>query len=223
MSREGWKAVDAYLEGRLFARDEVLEEVVRACREAGVPDNEVTPAQGRFLQILVRAQGARRVLEVGTLGGYSAIWMARGLPEDGRLVTLEVDRGRAEVARANLARAGVAGRVEVRVGPALETLPRLAEEGAGPFDLVFIDADKRHNPEYLEHAVALSRPGTLVVVDNLVRVGAVVDDASDDPSVRGVRRMLDRIARDPRLEATALQTVGRKDWDGFALIRVDRL
>jgi predicted O-methyltransferase YrrM len=223
VSQESWRAVDAYLEDRLFERDETLEEVVRACREAGVPDNEVTPAQGRFLQILVHAQGARRVLEVGTLGGYSAIWMARALPDVGRLVTLELDPHHADVARANLARAGVAGRVEVRVGSALESLPRLADEGAGPFDLVFIDADKQHNPEYLEHAVALSRPGTLVVVDNLVRVGAIVDAASDDPSVQGVRRMLDRIANDPRLEATALQTVGRKDWDGFALIRVGRV
>ena len=220
MSQERWTAVDDYLEGALVESDPALEGALRASAEAGLPDHQVSPSQGKLLQMLARIVGARRILEIGTLGGYSTIWMARALPDEGRLVTLEADPAHAAVARVNLERAGLDGRVALREGTALETLPRLAEEGTGPFDLVFVDADKPNNPEYLDWAVRLARPGSLVVLDNVVRGGEVVRADSDDPRVRGVRRMTERIAADPRLEATALQTVGRKGWDGFALVRV---
>lgn len=220
MSQERWTAVDDYLEGALVETDGALEGALRASAAAGLPDHQVSPSQGKLLQLLARLVGARRILEIGTLGGYSTIWMARALPHDGRLVTLEADPAHAAVARANLARAGLDERVELREGPALDTLPRLAEEDAGPFDLVFVDADKPNNPDYLDWAVRLARPGSLIVLDNVVRGGEVTHADSDDPRVQGIRRMNERIAADPRLDATALQTVGRKGWDGFALARV---
>ena len=176
----------------------------------------MSPAQGRLLQILARMAGARRILEIGTLGGYSTIWLARALPADGRLVTLEATPKHAEVARANIARAGLADRVELIVGPALETLPRLD----GPFDLVFIDADKESNADYLGHALRLSRPGTVIVCDNVVRDGRVADAASTQPAILGTRRFFDRLGSEPRLTATAVQTVGAKGWDGFAIALV---
>jgi predicted O-methyltransferase YrrM len=185
-----------------------------------VPAHDVSPLQGRLLELLARLQGARAILELGTLAGVSTIWLARALPADGRLVTLEADAGYAAVARENLARAGLADIVDVRVGPALETLPALAAQDAGPFDLVFIDADKRSNPDYLGWALRLTAPGSLIVADNVVRGGAVADGAGDDPSAVGVRRFLDLVGAEPRLIATAIQTVGIKGHDGFALALV---
>jgi predicted O-methyltransferase YrrM len=210
LSREQWTAVDGYFVDRLVDSDAAL---ARAFAGGG---GAVAPNQGKLLQLLARAVGARRILEVGTLAGYSTIWLARALPPDGRLVTLEADEGHAETAGANLARAGLGDVVELRVGAALETLPQLT----GPFDLIFLDADKAENPEYLRWALALSRAGTLIVADNVVRAGEVVDEASSDPRVRGVRHFVELLAADPRVSATAIQTVGSKGWDGFVLALV---
>ena len=207
--------VDAYLEGLLAPEDGALAAAREAAEAAGVLPIHVTPLQGKFLQVLARGVGARRVLEVGTLAGYSAIWLARALPDGGRVVTIEVDPVAAQVARANIKRAGLQGRVEVRLGRAMEVLPTL--EGGEPFDFVFIDADKEGYAEYLEWAIQLGRPGTVVVADNVVRGGAVADAASRDPRVLGVRAFLDKVATDPRVTAVALQTVGAKGHDGFAV------
>lgn len=220
MAQEQWTAVERYLVELLVPADASLEAALEASRAAGVAPHEVSPAQGKLLQLLARLQGARTILEIGTLGGYSTIWLARALPADGRLVTLEVDPLHAEVARANIARAGLDGVVELRLGPALETLPSLAGEGRGSFDLVFLDADKAGTPEYFTWALELSRPGTLIVADNVVREGAVVEEASEDPAVHGVRRFLELLAAEPRVSATAVQTVGSKGYDGFALALV---
>ena len=194
--------------------------MLQASSEAGLPPISVSPTQGKLLNLLARVRGARAILEIGTLGGYSAIWMARALPADGRLVTLEVDPKHADVARASIARAGLAERVEVRLGPALDTLQRLGAENAGPFDLIFIDADKPTLPEYFRWALRLSRPGTLIAIDNVVRDGAVIDSGSLDASVQGVRRLNELMASEPRVSATAIQTVGAKGYDGFALALV---
>jgi predicted O-methyltransferase YrrM len=215
-----WTAVDDYFASKLVAPDAVLEAVLAANTAAGLAPENVSPNQGQLLQILARAVAARSILEIGTHGGYSTIWLARALPPGGRLVTLEVDATRAELARANVARAGLASVVDVRCGGALETLPRLAAEGREPFDLVFIDADKRHNPEYFRWALQLSRVGALIVVDNVVRAGAVVDTASDDPSVQGVRRLADVLAAERRVSAGAVQTVGSKGYDGMIVALV---
>jgi predicted O-methyltransferase YrrM len=220
MSGDLWADVDRHLAERLVAPDAALAAAVEASRAAGLPAIEVSPLQGKLLWLLARARDARAILEIGTLGGYSTIWLARALPPGGRLVTLEADGKHAAVARANLERAGVSDVVEVRVGRALDTLPRLAAEGAGPFDLIFLDADKPGNPEYLEWAIRLSRAGSLIVVDNVVRQGAVLDAASDDPNVVGVRRLLDRLAAEERVSATAVQTVGSKGHDGLVLALV---
>jgi predicted O-methyltransferase YrrM len=213
-----WSDVDDYLVGRLLPDDPVLTAALAASDAAGLRAINVTAPQGRFLNLLARILGARRILEVGTLGGYSTIWLARALPADGRLVTLEIDPATAEVARSNLARAGLQDVAEVQVGPAIDLLPGLA--GDSPYDLVFIDADKPSNPDYLQWALRLTRPGSVIVVDNVVRGGAVADDASDDPMVLGTRRMMDMVAAEPRLDATALQTVGAKGYDGFLLALV---
>jgi predicted O-methyltransferase YrrM len=210
-----WTAVDRYLADLLLEPDAALDAALEASAAAGLPAHGVSPTQGRLLELLARIQGARTILELGTLGAYSTIWLARALPPGGRLVTLELDAGYAEVAHANLARAGVADAVEVRVGPARDTLAALAAEGHDPFDLVFIDADKAGNAEYLAAALGLSRPGTLIVADNVVRGGSVLD--GDDASAVGVRRFFDLLAAEPRLRATAIQTVGVKGYDGFAL------
>jgi predicted O-methyltransferase YrrM len=215
MSEERWTAVDRYLTELLVPPDAALESALEASAAAGLPPINVTPNQGMLLQILARAVGARAILEIGTLGGYSTIWLARGLAPGGRLVSLEADPAHAEIARANIARAGLADAVEVRLGKALETLPRLADEGAGPFDLVFIDADKPNNAAYFDWALRLTRPGSLIVVDNVVRGGAVID--GDDETVQGVRRFLERLGAEPRVRATALQTVGAKGYDGLAI------
>lgn len=216
-----WTAVDAYLADHLIAKDEVLEAALRDSEAAELPAIQVTALQGKMLQMFARMVGARRILEIGTLGGYSTIWLARALPEGGQLVTLEAAAKHAAVARKNLERAGVLGKVELREGPALETLPRLVAEGVGPFDLIFLDADKEHNAEYLQWALRLARVGTVIVTDNVVREGAVIDAASADPMVQGTRRFFEAVAAEPRVTATAIQTVGGKKYDGFALLIVD--
>ena len=220
MTQQTWTAVDRYLDDLLVGHDAALEAVLQASSEAGLPPISVSPTQGKLLNLLARVRGARAILEIGTLGGYSAIWMARALPADGRLVTLEVDPKHADVARASIARAGLAERVEVRLGPALDTLQRLGAENAGPFDLIFIDADKPTLPEYFRWALRLSRPDTLIAIDNVVRDGAVIDSGSLDASVQGVRRLNELMASEPRVSATAIQTVGAKGYDGFALALV---
>ena len=209
--------MDGYLAGLLVGPDAALDAALAANAAAGLPAIDVSALQGKLLHLLARLAGARRILEIGTLGGYSTIWLARALPEDGRLVTLESERRHADVARANIDRAGLAGRVELILGPALDTLPTLS----GPFDLVFIDADKRSNADYLAWALRLSRPGTVVVCDNVVRDGAIADPDAHDPGVEGTRRLFEMLAAEPRLSATAVQTVGAKGWDGLAIAIVD--
>jgi predicted O-methyltransferase YrrM len=220
MSRDRWAAVDGYVTGLLVPPDPVLEAALAANAAAGLPAHDVSPAQGRLLELLARMGGARRILEIGTLGGYSAMWLGRALPPGGRLVTLELEPRYAEVARENLARAGLEAVVEVRVGPALETLPALAAERPEPFDLVFIDADKQSAAEHLAWALELVRAGGVIVADNVVRDGALADADSDDPRVRGVRALHERLAAEPRVSATTIQTVGAKGYDGFTLALV---
>ncbi len=224
-SHQRWAAVDDYITGLLVPEDPALDAAMRDSDAAGLPPIAVTPNQGKLLQLLARVQQARTILELGTLGGYSTIWLARALPPGGRLVTLEAEPRFAEIARANIARAGYEQIVELRVGPALQTLPELVAENAGPFDLVFVDADKGNNPGYFEWSLKLSRPGTMIIVDNVVRDGAILDPDGDDPTVgnegiRGIRRFYELIADDPRVDATAIQTVGGKGYDGFALMLV---
>jgi predicted O-methyltransferase YrrM len=220
MSEELWEKVDEYLAERLIPADAALTAAREANEAANLPAIDVSATQGKFLYLLAKIRGARRILEVGTLGGYSAIWMARALPEDGRLVTLEIAKRHADVALENVERAGLSGRVELRVGPAAESLAALVKEGAEPFDLIFIDADKPNNPVYLEWALQLARPGAVLIVDNVIREGAVADSESTDVSVRGTRSLFDLMATHPRLDATALQTVGSKGYDGFVVARV---
>ena len=215
--QDRWTAVDRYLADRLLKPDAALDAALEASAAAGLPAHGVSPTQGRLLELLARVRGARAILEIGTLGGYSTIWLGRALPPDGRLVTLEANPHYAEVARANIARAGLASVVDVRLGAALETLPRVAAERAGPFDLTFIDADKSNIPSYFEWALKLAAPGGLIVVDNVIRDGAVVDDASTDPSVKGVRRLNELLRAEPRVSATTIQTVGARGYDGFTL------
>ena len=213
-------AVDHYLERSLGIGDAALASALAASQAAGLPSIAVAPTHGKLLYLLACMVDARRILEVGTLGGYSTIWLARALPIGGRLVSLEIDPRHAEVARGNLAVAGLADRAEVRVGPALESLEQLATEGFGPIDLAFIDADKQNNPHYFDHALALSRSGSVIVVDNVVRGGTVIDADSHDAAVLGTRRLLERVAAEPRVAATAIQTVGAKGYDGFLIARV---
>jgi predicted O-methyltransferase YrrM len=220
MLQERWSAVDSYIGENLVPADPVLEAALRASADAGLPPISVSPSQGKLLHLLARARGARTILEIGTLGGYSAIWLARALPPGGRLITLEAEPRHAEVARANLAHAGLADVAEVRVGPALDTLPKLQAGGDGPFDLIFIDADKPGYPDYLPWSLRLSRPGSMIIADNVVRGGAVADSASTDANVQGVRRFIEMLAAEPRVSATAIQTVGSKGYDGFALALV---
>ena len=223
--QERWTAVDRYITDLLVPEDPALDAAIAASAAAGLPPIAVTPNQGKLLGLLARVQGARTILELGTLGGYSTIWLARTLPAGGRLLTLEAEPRYAEVARANIARAGLAQTVELHVGPALQTLPQLLAEGAGPFDLIFIDADKKNNPGYFEWSLKLSRPGTLIIVDNVVRDGAILDPDADDPTlgnegIRGVRLFFERVAAEQGVDATAIQTVGSKGYDGFALMIV---
>jgi predicted O-methyltransferase YrrM len=221
MSRTQWNAVERYFVEHFVPPDPALDGAIAASDAAGLPAINVAPTHGKFLQLLARLQGARKILEIGTLGGYSTIWLARALPPEGRLITLELEQRNAELARANIARARIAAPVEVRVGAALDTLPQLEAERAGPFDFFFIDADKRNNPNYFDWAIKLSRPGSVIVVDNVVRDGAVADGASRDPDVLGVRRLFELVAADPRVTATAFQTVSSKGYDGFAIAVVE--
>ena len=214
-----WAAVDRYVNDLYFPQDPVLDAALADSVAAGLPPINVTPPMGRFLKLVAEIQGARRIREIGTLGGYSTIWLARGLPMGGNVTTLEVNPSYAEIARANLVRAGVADRVEIRVGRAEDTLTMLADR-ADVFDLIFIDADKPSYPSYFTWAVRLSRPGTVIVADNVVRDGGVADPASPDAKVQGVRRFNDLVAADPRVTSTTLQTVGQMGYDGFALMRV---
>jgi predicted O-methyltransferase YrrM len=220
MSETVWIEVDRYFTDQLVRSDPALDAALAASAAAGLPAIHVAPNQGKLLHLLARMRGARRILEIGTLGGYSTIWMARALPADGRLITLEYDPRHAEVARSNIARAGLADRVEVRVGPALENLQRIARERPGAFDLTFIDADKENNPDYFRWALRLSAPGSVIIVDNVVRSGHVVNGYTDDPKVQGTRRLFEMMAAEPRISATAIQTVGAKNYDGFAIALV---
>ena len=219
MSDKTWSAVEAYFEEQLIPSDPALEAALQASKAAGLPSIQVSASQGKLLHLLALAQGARRILEVGTLGGFSTLWLARALPSDGHLVTLELEPRHAEVARGNFVRAGLAECIELHVGPALDTLAQLRAERVAPFDFVFIDADKPNNLGHVQAALDLSRVGTLIVVDNIVREGAVVARRRD-AAAEGVRRMADWIRREPRLSATVIQTVGAKGYDGFLLARV---
>ncbi|MEV5934309.1 O-methyltransferase [Streptomyces sp. NPDC052079] len=217
-----WRTVDDYIADHVVtdAHDDALAAALRDSHAAGLPPISVSPPAGKLLHLLAQMQGARNILEIGTLGGYSAIWMGRALPADGRLVTLEYDPRHAEVAVRNIARAGLDKQVEVRVGAALESLPRLADENPPPFDLVFVDADKMNNPRYMEWGLRLTSAGSLIVLDNVTRGGRVADPDNTDPDVVGTRAALDMIGTHPRLTGTAIQTVGTKGYDGFALARV---
>jgi len=217
MTRELWSAVDHYIAGLLVPADPVLDATLQASAYAGLPSIQVSPLQAKLLHVLARLQGARNILEIGTLGGYSAIWLARALPPGGRLLTLEADAKHADVARASFARAGLTGVIELRLGPALDTLPQIAAEGHGPFDLIFIDANKNHMAEYFDWALKLSRRGSVIIADNVIRNGGVIDTASTDPDIQGVRRFNERLAAESRVSATEIQTVGSKGYDGFAL------
>ena len=219
-NQEKWTAVDRYFSEQLSLSDAALDAATAANKAAELPAIDVTPNQGKLLQVLAQLAGARYILEIGTLGGYSTIWLARALPGGGRLITLEFNPKHAEIARSNIARAGLAQVVDIRVGAALDTLPKLAKEISEPFDLIFIDADKPNNSEYLRWALKLSHPGSLIIVDNVVRDGAVIDPASQDKDVQGARQLFELLANEPRLSSTALQTVGTKGYDGFAIARV---
>jgi predicted O-methyltransferase YrrM len=220
MSLEKWTAVDRYITDLLVPADDALNAALAASAAADLPQINVTPNLGKFLHLLARIQGARRILEIGTLGGYSTIWLARALPPDGKLITLEIDPKNAEIARANIARAGLASMIELRLGKALDSLPQLAGENRGPFDLIFIDADKPSNPDYFSWALKLSRKGSIIIIDNVVRGGEVINAASQDRSVQGVRRLNEMLAAERRVSTTALQTVGSKGYDGFAMALV---
>jgi len=220
MTFQRWVEVDRYIVDLFVPSDPALDAALAASAAAGLPAHNVSPNQGKLLQLLAQIRGARNILEIGTLGGYSTIWLARALPADGRIITLEANATYAEVARANFARAGLSGVVELRLGQALDTLPRLVSEDHGRFDLIFIDADKPNNPEYIAWALKLSRRGSVIVGDNVVRNGAVIDRASTDPSVQGIRQFNQLLAAEPRVSATTIQTVGSKGYDGFTLALV---
>jgi len=217
----GWSAVDTYIADRLLGDDPALSAALAANAAGGLPDIDVSPAQGRMLHLFARMTGARRVLEIGTLGGYSTIELARALPGDGKLISLEIDPHHADVARSNVAKAGLRDRVDIRTGPALDSLRAMIAANEDPFDFVFIDADKQNNPAYVRAALAMSRPGTTIVVDNVIREGGVLDVASGDERIRGTRALFDAVGAEKRLTATAVQTVGVKKWDGFLIAVVD--
>ena len=216
-----WSAVDTYIADHLLGDDPMLSATLTANAAGGLPDIDVSPAQGRMLHLFARMAGARRILEIGTLGGYSTIELARALPADGKLISLEIDPHHAEVARSNVAKAELGDRVDIRTGPALDSLQAMIAANEAPFDFVFIDADKQNNPAYVRAALAMSRPGTTIVVDNVIREGGVLDAASGDERIRGTRRLFEEVGREPRLSATAVQTVGVKKWDGFLIAVVD--
>jgi predicted O-methyltransferase YrrM len=220
MTQNVWEAVDKYFDNMLIAPDSALEAALKAAKAAKLPAIQVSSLEGKLLHLLARILGARKILEIGTLGGYSTIWMARALPDGGRIITLEADPKHAEVARKNFTRAGVESKVELRLGKALETLPQVAAEGLGPFDLVFIDANKSNMPEYFAWSLKLARVGSIIIADNVVREGAVLDAKSKDPDIQGIRRFLEMVGKENRVSGTALQTVSRKNYDGFALVMV---
>ena len=220
MNQDTWSAADRYLGAALMPPDACMDACVEANAEADLPAIDVSPLQGKLLFLIAQIQGARRILEIGTLGGYSTIWLARALPADGRLISLELNPRHAKVARSNISRAGVADRVEVIEGPAVESLARLHREACGPFDMIFIDADKPGYPEYLAWSLKLSHPGTVIVGDNVVRNGMIADAGATDENVLGARAFIESIAADPRLSATVIQTVGKKGYDGFSIARV---
>jgi predicted O-methyltransferase YrrM len=220
VAAETWTAVDEYVAGLLAPHDEALEVALRASEEAGLPAIQVSPAQGKLLYLLAKSIGAKQILEFGTLGGYSTIWLGRAIPAGGRLITLEAEPHNAEVAGRNIDRAGLDDLVDLRVGPALDQLPQLEAEGVGPFDLTFIDADKIHTPDYFAWALEHSRPGSLIVSDNVVRFGRLADPDSDDPTIPAQRRLHEMLAAEPRVEATTIQTVGAKGYDGFSFALV---
>ncbi len=217
MSQQIWNAVETYLNETLVPADTALQAALKNNTASGLPTIDVAPHEGKLLYLLAKMRNAKRILEIGTLGGYSTIWLARALPEDGTLITLELDPKHAKVARENIANAGLSSKVEVRLGPALDSLAKLQAEQTNPFDFIFIDADKSGYPNYLDWSLRLSQPGTVIIADNVVREGAVIEADSKDASVQGVRRFFEKIAANPRLDATALQTVGTKGYDGFAL------
>jgi predicted O-methyltransferase YrrM len=221
MSDPAWTAVDQWTGEKLIGDDPAFQAIIDANSAAGLPSIDVSPAQGKLLHLLIRIAGAGRVLEVGTLGGYSTAWMARALPENGQIVTLEINPNFAKVARANLQQLGVSDCVEIRLGSAIESLEQMVEEGEDPFDFVFLDADKENNANYLRLALALSRPGTVIVCDNVVRQGRVIEPAQGDQAIAGTRALFDELRGNSRLTATAVQTVGLKGWDGFALAIVE--
>jgi len=221
MNEKVWSDVDDYIAEKLVGDDTTMAAILAANAKSKLAPIDVSAAQGKFLEVLVRILGARRILEIGTLGGYSTVWMARAMPADGKIVTLEFQQFHAMVARGNFKTAGVADRIDLRVGAALDTLPGVEADGIGPFDLVFIDADKGNNANYVEWAIKLSRPGTVIIVDNVIREGRVVDPGSADGSIAGSRAAFDLIGAHPRLTASALQTVGSKGYDGFAIAVVD--
>jgi predicted O-methyltransferase YrrM len=221
VSHERWSAVDRYISERLLTPDAALEHALQASTEAGLPPIAVSPPQGKLLNLLARIHGTRTILELGTLGAYSTIWLARALPPGGRLVTIEAEPSYAEVARQNIAAAGLESIVDLRVGPALEQLPRLAAEDPERFDLIFIDADKESTPQYFTWALELVRPGSLIITDNVIRGGALIDPDCEDPRVEGMRRFHQLLAAEPRVSATTIQTVGSKGYDGFTLALVD--
>jgi predicted O-methyltransferase YrrM len=220
MNQEQWTAVDEYINSLVVPSDPALDAAVEASAKAELPAIAVAPNQGKLLHILARLVNARRILEIGTLGGYSTIWLARALTTDGRLFSLEIDPKHAEIARKNVERAGLASKVEVRLGPAIESLQKLASEKAGPFDLIFIDADKAGIPDYFDWSLKLARSGSLIIVDNVVRKGAVIEAASKDPDVQGVRRLNEMLAKESRVTATTIQTVGSKGYDGITIVLV---
>jgi predicted O-methyltransferase YrrM len=222
MSQQLWSAVDDYIEEHLIDEDPALADAIADSAAAGLPSIALTPAHAKFLHLLARIHGARRVLEIGTLGGYSTIWLARALPPDGQLITLELNSSYAAVAAANVERAGVAGLIKINVGPAVEGMDTLIAEGAGPFDLIFIDADKESTPAYFARALELSRPGTIILTDNVVRGGGIADPDDDDPRVLGMRHFHELLAGEQRVSATTIQTVGAKGYDGFTLALVER-
>jgi len=220
MTQEVWEAVDKYFDKMLIPHDSTLDDALAAAAAAKLPAIQVSSVQGKLLHLLARIMGARNILEIGTLGGYSTIWMARALPEGGRIITLEADPKHAEVARKNFARAGVESKVELRLGKALDTLPKVAADGLGPFDMFFIDANKSNMPEYFEWSLKLARTGSVIIADNVVREGAVLDAKSTDDDIQGIRRFLEMVGKEKRVSGTALQTVSTKNYDGFALVLV---
>jgi len=219
-TKDVWKSVEQYFDNVLVMQDSALKDGLAAAETAKLPAIQVSSGQGKFLQLLARILGARNILEIGTLGGYSTIWMARALPEGGRIITLEADPKHADVAQKNFARAGVETKVELRLGKALDTLPQIASEGRGPFDMFFIDANKSNMPEYFEWSLKLARSGSVIIADNVVREGAVLDANSKDADIQGIRRFLEMVGKEKRVSGTALQTVSSKSYDGFALVLV---